>query len=186
VSGRGRRPTAAYIDRDGTLMRDTGYVARSAEVELLPRAADAVRLLNDEGVPVVIVTNQSGIGRGYFDESAFHAVQARLVQLLEMEGARIEATYFCPHAPEDGCDCRKPGLALYRKAALELGLQSSGGLFAGDRVQDVLPALELGGTGILVAGMDGTYDGPVPARVIRATDLWTGVSGLLLGAGNSP
>jgi len=173
-----RRPTTAFLDRDGTLIRDTGYVATPDEVELLAGAAEAVRLLNEAGVPVVVVTNQSGIGRGFFDEPAFRAVQIRLESFLADVGARIEATYFCPHAPADRCGCRKPGLDLYRAAA-DGGFETAGALYAGDRARDVLPALALGGLGMLVAGEDGRYDGHVPSEVILVPDLLTGVRGLL-------
>lgn len=172
------RPTTAFLDRDGTLIRDTGYVADPDEVQLLRGAAEAVRLLNEAGVPVVIVTNQSGIGRGYLDESAFHAVQTRLESLLAEAGARIDATFFCPHAPGDGCECRKPGLGLFRAAA-ESGFETAGALYAGDRARDVVPALALNGLGVLVAGAGGTYDGHMPSDVIRVPDLLTGVRRLL-------
>ena len=159
-------------------MRDTGYVRTPGEVELLPGAAEAVRLLNEAGVPVVIVTNQSGIGRGYLDESEFRAVQSRLESALAETGARIDATYFCPHAPAEGCECRKPGLDLYRAAA-EAGFETIGALYAGDRPRDVLPALALNGLGMLVVGEDGTYDGPMPSGVIHVRDLLSGIRGLL-------
>ncbi len=174
----GRRPTTAFLDRDGTLIRDTGYIAMPDEVELLAGAAEAVRLLNEAGVPVVVVTNQSGIGRGLLDEPAFQAVQVRFESSLAGAGARIDATYFCPHAPADRCGCRKPGLALYRKAA-ENGFETAGALYAGDRVRDVLPALALGGLGMLVAGEKGAYDGHVPSEGILVPDLLTGVRWLL-------
>jgi len=172
-------PTAAFLDRDGTVIRDTGYVSSPEEVELLPGAAEAVRLLNRAGVPVVVVTNQSGIGRGCFAESEFSAVQDRVESLLRAAGARIDATYFCPHVPEDGCECRKPGLGLYLKAAAEAGLDLAGALYAGDRARDVLPALELGGKGLLVADEAGRYDDPVPPECLRAPDLLAGVRMLL-------
>jgi histidinol-phosphate phosphatase family protein len=168
-------PTAAFLDRDGTVIRDTGYVSSPEDVVLLPGAAEAVRLLNRAGIPVVIVTNQSGIARGYFGESEFHSVQERLESLLLAAGARIDATYFCPHVPNDRCDCRKPGLGLYLKAAAELGLDLAGALYVGDRVRDVLPVLELGGKGILVAGKAGGYDDPTPPGCLRALNLLAGV-----------
>ena len=143
----GFRPTTAFLDRDGTLIRDTGYVGSPDDVVLLPGAGEAVRRLNHAAVPVVIVTNQSGIGRGYFDGSAFRAVQARLESLLADEGARIDGTFHCPHAPVDECECRKPGLGLYTLAAATMGVETRGGLYAGDRTSDVLPALSLGGVG---------------------------------------
>lgn len=174
------RPTTAFLDRDGTLVRDTGYISDPDGLELLPGAAEAVRLLNEAGVPVVIVTNQSGIGRGYYDVGAFEAVHERLLALLAAEGAHIDGTYYCPHAPDDGCDCRKPGLGLYLAAATTAGFATAGGLYVGDRVRDVLPAMALGGSGMLVAGEGGKYDGPVPSGVVRVPDLLTGVRGLRL------
>lgn len=170
----------AFLDRDGTLIRDTGYVGDPDDVELLPGAAEAVRRLNEAAVPVVIVTNQSGIGRGYFDEAAFRAVQARMESLLADDGARIDGTFYCPHAPDDDCECRKPGLGLYALAAVTLGVETSGGLYVGDRMRDVLPALALGGVGMLVAGEGGEYDGPVGPSVVRVPDFLTGVRGLHL------
>ena len=174
------RPATAFLDCDGTLIRDTGYVGDPDDVELLPGAREAVRRLNEAAVPVVIVTNQSGIGRGYFDEAAFRAVQTRLEFLLADDGARIDGTFYCPHTPDDGCECRKPGLGLYSLAAVTLGVETSGGLYAGDRVRDVLPALSLGGVGMLVAGEGGEYDGPVTPGVVRVPDLLTGVRSLHL------
>ena len=172
-------PTTVFLDRDGTVIRDTGYVSSPEDVVLLPGAAEAVRLLNRAGIPVVIVTNQSGIARGYFGEPEFHAVQQRVESLLRAAGARIDATYFCPHAPEDGCDCRKPGLGLYLNAASEAGLHLAGALYVGDRARDVLPALDLGGKGLLVAGETGGYDDQAPPECLRAADLLAGVRMLL-------
>jgi histidinol-phosphate phosphatase family protein len=180
VRREGYRPTTAFLDRDGTLIRDTGYVGNPDEVVLLPGAGEAVHRLNDAGVPVVIVTNQSGIGRGYFDVSAFRAVQARLESLLADQGARIDGTFHCPHAPGDGCECRKPGLALYALAAEKLGVETKDGLYVGDRSRDVLPAVSLDGLGMLVAGEGGEYDGPEMSGVIRVPDLLTGIKGLRL------
>ncbi|MBT8462938.1 MAG: HAD family hydrolase [Gemmatimonadetes bacterium] len=174
-------PRAVFLDRDGTLIRDTGYVADPDDVELLPRAADGLRLLNEAGVPAVIVTNQSGIGRGYFSLATFEAVQSRVESLLFAEGARVDGVYFCPHAPEEGCECRKPGLGLYRLAAAELGVEMAGALYVGDRARDVLPAQALTGMGMLVAGEGGEYDGPVPADVLRVPDLFTGLRRLGFG-----
>ena len=177
---RSPRPTTVFLDRDGTLIRDTGYVANPDDVELLPGAAEAVRLLNEAGVPVVIVTNQSGIGRGYYDVAAFEAVQERLLALLAEEEAHVDGTYFCPHAPVQECECRKPGLGLYLVAAVTLGVETTGGLYVGDRARDVQPARALDGSGMLVAGKGGEYDGAAPLDVARVPDLLTGVRGLQL------
>lgn len=181
----GRAPATAFLDRDGTLMWDTAYVSNPADVRLIEGAAEAVLLLNRAGVPVVIVTNQSGIGRGYYTAADFEAVQARLQSLLAEAGARIDATFVCPHAPADGCQCRKPGLGLY-EAAAESGFETAGALYVGDRPRDVLPALALGGLGMLVVGRGGEYHDRVPEEVVQVPDLLSGIRGLLAVPGEDP
>jgi len=171
---------AAFLDRDGTIVHDPGFLSDPAGVRLLPGAADAVRLLNREGIPAIVVTNQSGIGRGLYDESAFARVQEEVERRLAEAGARLDGVYHCPHAPGDpGCDCRKPGTALFRRAAAERGLRLDRCLYAGDRVRDVEPGLSLGGRAVLVASEDGTYDGPVPTGVLRSPDLLSAVRAAL-------
>jgi histidinol-phosphate phosphatase family protein len=148
VSGR----AAAFLDRDGTIIRDANYVRDPADVELLPGAGDAIRRLNDQGVAVVIVTNQSGIARGYLDENDYRLVEARVAELIAAAGGRIDATYMCPHHPEitGDCDCRKPGLGMYRQAIADLGLDPARSLFVGDRWRDVAPGRALGGFAVLL------------------------------------
>lgn len=143
---------AAFIDRDGTIIRDANYVRDPNDVVLLPGAADAVRRLNDRGIPVIVVTNQSGIARGYLTAEDFELVRVRLDDLLARQGARIDATYMCPHLPDitGPCDCRKPGTGLYRQAIAEHGLDPMRSLFTGDRWRDVAPAAELGGFPVLL------------------------------------
>lgn len=157
-----RRP-AAFVDRDGTLITDVHYISRPADVQLLPGVGAALRRLNEAGVPVIVVTNQSGLGRGMFDEETYRAVQARVEELLAAEGARLDATYHCPHAPEAGCRCRKPGAELYERAIAEHQLDGSQSFFVGDRIRDLLPARAFGGRGILVPSPD-----TPPADVMRA------------------
>lgn len=143
---------AAFLDRDGTIIQDTNYVRDPSDVALLPGAAAAIARLNAGGVAAVVVTNQSGIGRGLLTIDDYAAVRARLDELLAREGARIDATYTCPHFPEISgpCDCRKPGLKLYREAIAELGLDPVRSLFVGDRWRDVAPGIALGGRAILL------------------------------------
>lgn len=167
---------AAFLDRDGTLNHDPGYLSDPGGVALLPRAAEAVRLLNGLGIPAIVVTNQSGIGRGRYGEEEFVLVQRELERRLAAHGARLDGVYHCPHAPGDPmCDCRKPGTRLFRRAARERGLRLRRCLFLGDRIRDVAPALELGGTGVLVAREDGAYDAPIPTGVLRSPDLLSAV-----------
>jgi len=173
--GRGPHLCAAFLDRDGTIVRDTGYLCDPADVRLLAGAAQAIRLLNDRHIHVVIVTNQSGIARGYYGPAEFETVQAEVERQLALEGARVDAVYHCPHAPQGGCGCRKPELGMYRRARKRLGVDLSRSLYVGDRAADVLPAFDLGGIGLLVAGADGAYDALAPSACVRAPDLLAGV-----------
>lgn len=174
--------STVFLDRDGTLIHDPGYLHDATEVTLLPGAGEAVRRLNDAGVRVIVVTNQSGIGRGYYSEDDFQAVQDEIARQLEFHGARIDATYFCPHDPTvHQCECRKPGLALYRRAEQESGVETSGAWFVGDRIRDVEPAGILGGHGLLVAGRDGTFDDPMPVGCDRVENLLQAVDRILDG-----
>jgi histidinol-phosphate phosphatase family protein len=143
---------AAFLDRDGTIIRDASYVSDPKDVHLLPGAAQAIRRLNERDIPVIVVTNQSGVARRYLTMEQYEAVRRRVEDLLRAEGARVTATYMCPHYPEitGPCDCRKPGIALYQQALTEFDLVARGSLFCGDRWRDVAPGLELGGTPILL------------------------------------
>ena len=144
---------AVFLDRDGTILVDPGYLHEPGRARLFPGAAPAIRRLNDAGFLVVTVSNQSGIGRGLFDEAAYDAVQRRLAELLAPEGAHLDASYFCPHYPAvtGPCECRKPGLKLFRQAQAALGIDLARSCFVGDRLSDVEPARALGGRGLLVA-----------------------------------
>ena len=143
---------AAFLDRDGTIMRDMHYPRDPDAVVLVADAAAAMRRLEEAGIPVVVVTNQSGIAQGKVLPSDYEAVRDRLDALLAAEGVRVVGHYFCPHHPDftGPCACRKPGTLLYETAAREHGLDVRQSLFAGDRWRDVQPALTLGGFGVLV------------------------------------
>lgn len=143
---------AVFVDRDGTLMVDTHYINDPAKVQLIADAPRALQMARDAGLPIVVVTNQSGIGRGTITPAQYTAVRDRLANLLAAQGASIDATYHCPHFVErDGpCDCRKPKLGMYHAAARDLGLTLHGSAFMGDRWRDVAPALEVGGFGALI------------------------------------
>lgn len=145
-----RLPSAVFLDRDGTIIRDTHYLSDPSEVSLIDGTAEAIARMNAALVPVVVITNQSGIGRGYFSLEQHEAVSRRVGEALAAKGARIDASYFCPHAPDDRCDCRKPGLLLFRKAADDHGIDLSNALYAGDRRRDIEPGILLGGNAVLV------------------------------------
>jgi D-glycero-D-manno-heptose 1,7-bisphosphate phosphatase len=180
VSERG----AVFLDRDGTVIEDHHHLGDPAGVLLLPGAAEAVAELNRAGLPVLLITNQSGIGRGIFSEADFAAVQARVEELLARAGAHLDGVYLCPHSPEQQppCDCRKPATALYRRAAAEHGVDFAASAYIGDRLRDVLPAAELGGTPILL-GTDPRDDPRAegPPGMLRVRSLSEAVRALLDG-----
>ncbi len=143
---------AAFLDRDGTIIEDVSYISRPDQVRLRPTAAEAIGLLNENDIAVVVITNQSGIARGMFTVADYEAVRDRVAQVLGVHGARIDASYFCPHYPtvSGQCGCRKPGRQLFDRAIAELDLAPAASMFAGDRTRDVLPAHTFGGTAYLI------------------------------------
>lgn len=176
-----RPPPLAFFDRDGTLIHDPGYLGDPAAVELLAGAAEAVALLNRLGVPVVVVTNQSGIGRGLYSEGDFWRVQGELEEQLAARGAHVDAVYYCPHDPRrHACTCRKPASGLFEQAARERGLALQGALFVGDSPRDLQVAERFGGTAVLVGAEGRSYDEPVPTHWLRAGDILDGVRAALL------
>jgi D-glycero-D-manno-heptose 1,7-bisphosphate phosphatase len=143
---------ALFLDRDGTVNVDTVHVSLPDTVRLIPGAAAAIARVNAAGIPVIVISNQSGIGRGLFTVEDYERVRARIDALLAAEGAHVLATYYCPHSPdaEPACECRKPGPALYRLAAAEHGLDLARSWYVGDRLRDIQPAKTFGGRGVLV------------------------------------
>lgn len=147
----GGRP-AAFVDRDGTIIREREYLSDPAGVELLPGAAEGLGALAGAGYAIVVVTNQSGIARGLYDEAAYQAVQRRLVEILAGHAVPVAGSYHCPHHPafSGTCDCRKPGTGLFQRAVREHGLDPARSVFIGDRLRDIEAARELGGRAFLV------------------------------------
>ncbi len=146
---------AVFLDRDGTIVVNKHYLSDPDELELLPNAAEGLRKLRDLGARLVVVTNQSGVGRGYFDEAALAAMHSRLEELLAAEGVELAGIYTCPHSPEAGCDCRKPATRLYGQAVEELGLELEGSFVLGDGDADVEAGARLGATSIRIAPEEG-------------------------------
>jgi len=187
VGGRGEKPRrrAAFLDRDGTLIVEKHYLADPAGVELIPGVGAALRELRRAGYALIVVTNQSGLARGVIRPDDYAAVERRVAELLAAEGVTLDGVYHCPHHPDVSgpCECRKPGLGLYRRAAAEHGLELAGSLFVGDRERDVIPALALGGTGYLVrTGYGATAGEAVPPGVRIARDLAEAVRDYLRSA----
>ena len=183
---------AIFMDRDGTVSDEVGYVNHIDRYRLLPRSAQAIRRINEAGLLAFVITNQSGVARGLFDEALVHEVHATLVRWLAERGARVDGIYFCPHHPKEGepplrqdCDCRKPRPGLLKRAAEEHGVDLSASYMIGDTVLDIEAARNAGATGILVLTGYGKGDlkfrmakrGLAPAHV--AADLMEAVEWIL-------
>jgi histidinol-phosphate phosphatase family protein len=144
------------------------YLSRPEQVKLISGAADAIARINAQLIPVIVITNQSGIARGVFTVDDYKRAEQRLDDLLAENGARIDAAYYCPHSPEAGCDCRKPGTLLYRQAKQDFPeIDLSRALYLGDRFRDLEPAFALGGTGVLVPSPE-TPKSEIDAAELRA------------------
>jgi D-glycero-D-manno-heptose 1,7-bisphosphate phosphatase len=161
-----------FLDRDGTLVRDTGYPYRDEDYELLPGVPEALRRLEARGYRLAIVTNQSGIGRGLFGEADFERFQARLLADLSRAGVRILRTYHCPHRPDAGCPCRKPAPGLLWRARDELGADLAESWVIGDGEADVELAARAGCGAVRLRPPPGSpAEGRRPPRYAEAPDL---------------
>ncbi len=149
-----------FLDRDGTLVQDAGYTHRVDDYVRLPGVVVGLSRLAAAGFRFAIVTNQSGIGRGYYDESAFHAFQRHLVADLGACDIRIDATYFCPHRPDQGCPCRKPEPGLILQACRELDAAPAASWLIGDAPSDVEAARRAGRGGAVRVGALGDVHDP--------------------------
>jgi D-glycero-D-manno-heptose 1,7-bisphosphate phosphatase len=151
----GRR--AIFMDRDGTVCEEVGYVNHVDRVRLLPRSAAAIRAANEAGFQTVVVTNQAGVARGYFAESLVDEAHDRVRELLAAEGARLDGIYYCPHHPEVGapayrktCTCRKPSPGMLERARDEMGIDLQTSYMVGDTVKDLGAGRRAGTTSVLV------------------------------------
>jgi D-glycero-D-manno-heptose 1,7-bisphosphate phosphatase len=161
---------AVFLDRDGTVIEDPGYLSDPSGVRLLPGAADALRKLRAAGYRLVLVSNQSGIGRGYFTAEQAEAVHRRVVEQLSRKGVVLDDARYCPHAPDDGCPCRKPRPGLLLAAARELGLDLGASFMVGNSSVDIGAGRNAGCRTILFGAQ--TLDGL--AADLEATD-WPAV-----------
>src|SRR2546422_1086690 len=157
-----RRLPGVFLDRDGTVCEEVGYVNHLSRCRLLPRSAEAIRLLNEAALPVAIVTNQAGVARGYFTEEMIQAVNERVRSLLGERGARVNGIYYCPHHPSAGeppyraeCECRKPKPGLLLRAAREIGIDLPRSFLVGDSSRDIEAGQRAGVTPVLVLTGDG-------------------------------
>jgi D-glycero-D-manno-heptose 1,7-bisphosphate phosphatase len=138
-----KRP-AVFIDRDGTISEEVGYVNHPSRFRLFPYSSEAIRILNDAGWLAIVITNQAGVARGYFSEDVIHKIHDQLTRDLQNESAKIDAIYYCAHHPSVGdppyrldCDCRKPKPGLIQQAASDFEIDLEASWMAGDRYSDV-------------------------------------------------
>ncbi|MFO0728565.1 MAG: HAD family hydrolase [Myxococcota bacterium] len=161
---------AVFLDRDGTLIDDPGYLSDPDQVRLLGGAGEGLRILAAAGFALVLISNQSGVGRGLFTVQALEAVHRRLLELLEAEGIALAGAWYCTHAPDQGCACRKPAPGLLVQAASALGLSLQDSWMIGDRASDLAAAKAAGARAVL---LDGTTPDLIAAaqRILRTPDV---------------
>ncbi len=180
------RTPAVFVDRDGTIIREVGYVARLDQIELLPQVPEAIRLLQSHGLKVVMVTNQSAVARRIISEHQLHQIHREIERELDQSGAYLDGLYYCPHHPTEGtypyrvsCRCRKPQPGLVEQACLDLGLDSHISYVIGDQMSDMELAARSGARGILIKshtsgvigdGPSGPREGPL---FVGVPDFWT-------------
>jgi D-glycero-D-manno-heptose 1,7-bisphosphate phosphatase len=180
---------AVFIDRDGTINEEVGYLDSPDKFKLLPRSADAINMLNSRGYKVVVVTNQAGVARGYFTEQTVHEIHNKMVRELQAYGCSVDGIYYCPHHPEVGnekyrllCDCRKPKSGMFIRAARELEIDLRSSYAIGDQLKDLEAGMRAGCKTILVLTGYGVEEqkklGQVQPDYI-ATDLYEAVQWLI-------
>lgn len=155
---------AIFLDRDGTINEDIGYVSSPAELTLYPWAARAIRLINEAGWKAIVITNQSGVARGLYTEEILGDIHNKMIEEMKREGARVDAVYYCPHHPEIGdhryrlaCDCRKPQAGLLYRAASDHNIDLAGSFVIGDKSSDIQMAERAGARSALVLTGYGIY-----------------------------
>lgn len=149
--------TAVFLDRDGTINEEVGYLSRIEQLKLFPATFEAIRMINEHGMKAVVITNQSGVARGLFNEDFIDTVHKLINKMLKEKGVFIDRFYYCPHHPTEGvgkyrisCDCRKPAPGMLIKASEELDIDLSSSYVVGDTERDLETAQNAGVTGILV------------------------------------
>lgn len=150
-----RKNRAVFLDRDGTINYEVGYLGKWDKFKFIPGAVEALRELKEAGFKLVLITNQSGVEKGVFTLRDVENIHQKMQKILEKFDAQFDKIYFCPHGPERKCECRKPKTFFYQEASRELGLDLHHSYFVGDKERDLLPSLELGGETILVLSGEG-------------------------------
>ena len=144
------REKAVFVDRDGTLIHDKNFISKVEDVEFVPGSLEAIKIFRDMGYKVVIVSNQSGIGRGILTKEIVDKINEFILNQLRKEGLDVDGIYYCPHSPDDNCDCRKPNLEMVNRASSKLNLSLKNSWAVGDKLSDVMLGKNMGGKGGLV------------------------------------
>ncbi len=158
-----------FLDRDNTINQDPGYISSPDQVVLLPRVGEALKLLADAGYGLIVVSNQSGVGRGFFTEDAAQAVNDRINECLAPFGVRIDGFYMCFHHPDQACDCRKPGTALFAAIERDFAVDTGRSYMVGDKESDVQFGLNTGIPAIKLTHYDGRSS---ESALCNVTDLY--------------
>jgi D-glycero-D-manno-heptose 1,7-bisphosphate phosphatase len=154
------RPARPVIlDRDGTIVVDCGYLDDPARLRFLPGAAEGLRALHQQGHPLIVVSNQSGVARGLFTLARLHEINQRFTAMVEGAGAHLAGLYYCPHGPAEGCECRKPNTRLVREAAAALNFTPADAVVIGDKSSDIELGRRLHATTILICDTSQAHDG---------------------------
>jgi D-glycero-D-manno-heptose 1,7-bisphosphate phosphatase len=175
---------AVFVDRDGTLIQEGGFLDRVERLAFYPWTIDAIRALNHAGLRIILVSNQSGVARGLFTEAVVEEVHARIESMLRAGGAHIDAYYYCPHHPDGSvpgyaqqCDCRKPKRGLVDRAARELGIDPTRSFIVGDRWLDIGLARTVGARGVLVRTGHGAIEEMQPPHDLAADAIVDNLAG---------
>ncbi|MBI2228314.1 MAG: HAD family hydrolase [Deltaproteobacteria bacterium] len=179
MSREAKKAPAVFLDRDGTLIRDVGYLYRQDQVEILPRVVESIRLLRGQGFLLVVVTNQSAVARGRLTEEDLGRIHGALNARLAQDGAHLDGIYYCPHHPTEGvgpyhveCDCRKPNTGMIVKAIADLGLDPSSSYVVGDKTSDMDLAERIGAKGVRIAREFAAGGDSSASKYPVVTDLW--------------
>lgn len=171
VSARFTHPFTVFLDRDGTLNRDTGYITSPSDLVLFDGVVEAMARLKRAGSALVLVTNQSAIGRGLMTETDLEAIHRRLGAALSAGGGELDGVFFCPHRPDAGCRCRKPAIGLVEQAVAKLGVDARHSYMVGDKSMDMELARNVGAVGVLVTTSDYSHEA---VRAVRMGQLDVG------------
>ena len=174
---------AVFLDRDGVVVREVDYLCQPGQLKLLRGAAQAIIRLRRAGFKVVMVTNQSGVARGYLTLAVLRRIHLRMKRFLAAQGAKLDALYFCPHLPGTGCACRKPALGMLRQAKRRFSLDLKRSYFVGDSTTDILTARRAGCEAVLVRTGKGGRDGRHRVRADKTCRDLAAAAAWIIGRG---